>query len=48
MSVAEGEDGGGLLIIEIDDLLLDVASGHLRMLVLILANKGDVDACLQC
>jgi hypothetical protein len=45
--MAEGDDGGGLLVIEVDDLLLDAASGHLHLPLFILANDDDVEARLQ-
>jgi hypothetical protein len=45
MGTTEGDDGGGLLILEVDDLLLDAASGHLRQPLFILADDVNVDAC---
>jgi hypothetical protein len=40
--VAEGDNGGGLLVIEIDDLFIDVASSPLCPPLPVLADKGDV------
>jgi hypothetical protein len=39
-------EGGGLLVIEVDDLFLDAASGRLRLPLLVLTDEGDVGARL--
>jgi hypothetical protein len=45
--VVEGDNSGGLLIVEIEDLLLDAASGLLHLPLLVLAKKGEVSAHIQ-
>jgi hypothetical protein len=44
--VAEGDDSGDLLVVEVDGLLLDVVSALLRLPLFVLAGNGDVDARL--
>jgi hypothetical protein len=45
--VLEGDNNGGLLIVKIEDLLLDVVSGLLHLPLLVLAKKGEVSARIQ-
>jgi hypothetical protein len=47
MGTAEGHNGGGLLVVEIEDLF-DAASGLLCLPLLVLADEGDVGARIQC
>jgi hypothetical protein len=47
MGATNGDDGGGSLIVEVDDLPLHTANGHLCKPLLVLAEDGDVEACLE-